>query len=74
MKAWCPQSHLHWFAKTRKLFDDVEAKCFVQGPGAMPVGSVGVEADVFGAAFLTAPKTTIAPLKPITRGKLMPPF
>jgi hypothetical protein len=26
MKAWYPQSHLHWFVITRKQIDDVEAK------------------------------------------------
>lgn len=31
MEAWCPQLHLDWFAITRKQFDDVEAKFFVQG-------------------------------------------
>ena len=45
MKAWGPQSHLHLFAITRKQFDDVEARFFVQGPGAMSIGRVGVEAD-----------------------------
>jgi hypothetical protein len=45
MKVWCPQSHLHWFAITRKQFDDVQAKFFVQGPGAISIGGVGVEAD-----------------------------
>ncbi len=45
MKVWGPQSDLHRFAITRKQFDDVEAKFFVQGPGAMSIGSVGVEAD-----------------------------
>ncbi len=45
MKACCPQSHLHWFAITRKQFDDGEAKFFVQGPGTMSIGSVRAEAN-----------------------------
>ena len=41
MKDRCPQAHLHWFAITREQFDDVEAQFFLQGPGAMLIGSAG---------------------------------
>ena len=30
MKAWYPQSHLHWFTITRKQFDDDKAKTLYQ--------------------------------------------